>query len=395
MLSPGFAKHLNFRNLMVLAALARFGFLFISGKLHTEDYWEYGEIAGQLLTGHGYSFPLTDAHLNFIPGQFYPTALMPPAYVFFLLPFLLVQDVLIRNLLLFGSQIFLSLLAIRFTYSYSSEKFGKTAALLILGFQAFYPEMIFACCTAGPTIWFHFLFAAFLFSATARKNPMLRGLIAGLLVLFRSEAILLLGLIFAFEFWKGSRKLVLISVLFMGLSLFPWLLRNQLVFGKPLLSSSVGVNFFRGNNAGLIGDWPVFSESSWNTMRANPDAFEQTLDAAALSMAVDWVKSEPSNFILRLGEKFFRFWVIDFSDVRTHSVFYWLPWLICLPAGIIGIRKMRPGISEPIVLLFLCYSLVVLIFFPQPRYLSLVKFFWLIPVGLAFSIWAKKKQQAF
>jgi len=395
MLPSGFAKQLNFRNLMVLATLARFGFLFISGKLYTEDYWEYGEIAKQLLARHGYSFPFTDENLNFIPGQFYSTALMPPAYVFFLLPFLLVQDVLIRNLLLFGSQIFLSLLAIRFTYSYSIEKFGKTAALLILGFQAFYPEMIFACCTAGPTIWFHFLFAAFIFSASARKNPILRGLIAGLLILFRSEAILLIGLISAFEFWQGARKPVLISALLMSLTIFPWLLRNQLIFGKPMLSASVGVNFFRGNNSGSIGDWPVFAQSSWNAMKSNSGTFEQTLDAAALSMAVDWVKAEPSKFILRLGEKYFRFWVIDFSDVRTHSVFYWLPWLICLPAGIIGLRKMRPGISEPIVLLFLCYILVVLIFFPQPRYLSLVKFFWLIPVGLAFSIWLKKKQQAF
>jgi hypothetical protein len=380
---------------MVLAAIARFGFLFISGKLQTEDYWEYGEIAEQLLAGHGYSFPFTDAHLNFISGHFYHTALMPPAYVFFLLPFLLVQEVLIRNLMLFGSQIFLSLLAIRFTYSYSSEKFGKTAALLILSFQAFYPEMIFACCTAGPTIWFHFLFAAFIFSADIRKNQILRGLIAGLLVLFRSEAMLLVGLIFAFEFLDGSRKPVLISALLLCLTIFPWLLRNQLVFGKPMLSASVGVNFFRGNNAGSIGDWPVFPESSWNAMKPKPESFEQTLDAAAMSMAVDWVKEEPSKFLKRLGEKLFRFWVIDFSDARTHSVFYWFPWLICLPAGIIGLRKIGPRISAPIVLLFLCYSLVILVFFPQPRYLSLVKFFWLIPAGFAFSTWVRKKQQAF
>jgi len=96
-----------------------------------------------------------------------------------------------------------------------------------------------------------------------------------------------------------------------------------------------------------------------------------------------------------LGEKLFRFWVIDFSDARTHSVFYWFPWLICLPAGIIGLRKIGPRISAPIVLLFLCYSLVILVFFPQPRYLSLVKFFWLIPAGFAFSTWVRKKQQAF
>jgi len=380
---------------MVLAAIVRFGFLFISGKLQTEDYWEYGEIAEQLLAGHGYSFPFTDAHLNFISGHFYPTALMPPAYVFFLLPFLLVQEVLIRNLLLFGSQIFLSLLAIRFTYSYSSEKFGKTAALLILSFQAFYPELIFACCTAGPTIWFHFLFAAFIFSADIRKNQILRGLIAGLLVLFRSEAMLLVGLIFAFEFLKGNRKPVLISALLLCLAIFPWLLRNQLVFGKPLLSASVGVNFFRGNNSGSIGDWPVFPQSSWNAMKANPETFEQTLDAAAMSLALDWGKTEPSKFLQRLGEKLFRFWVIDFSDARTHSVFYWFPWLISLPAGIIGLRKIGPRISDPIVLLFLCYSLVILVFFPQPRYLSLVKFFWLIPAGFAFSTWVRKKQQAF
>jgi len=33
-------------------------------------------------------------------------------------------------------------------------------------------------------------------------------------------------------------------------------------------------------------------------------------------------------------------------------------------------------------MLFLTYTFIILVFFPQARYLTMVKFFWLIPAGL-------------
>ena len=370
------------RQLFWMAATVRLLFILASGKLFQTEYWEYGRIAEQLLAGHGYSFPFTDGQLQFQPHRYYPSALMPPGYVFFLIPFFLIKETLLRNLLLFSVQAALSLQAMQWVFRWSEKRFGTSAALLILGLQAFYPELIFACCTAGPTVIFHFLFAGILFYNTGRKAPLFSGLLAGMLVLMRSEALLPLVLLLLSDLIQGRKKYALTMAAVMAACLFPWLLRNQFQFGKPLLSASAGVNFFRGNNPVAIGNWPVFSDSEMEKMRQQPEKFEQKLDSAAMETVLRQRPSSLIFYVERGAEKLLRFWIIDWPDPRTHSFFYWFPWLLALPLGILGWRKGDFLPAEPLALLFLSYSLIVLFFFPQARYLTLIKFFWLIPAGL-------------
>ena len=71
-----------------------------ASQLRTENYWEYGIIANNILDGKGYSFNFTDQDLNFL-NETYPSALMPPGYVFFILPFLLIKNIVFRNSLVF------------------------------------------------------------------------------------------------------------------------------------------------------------------------------------------------------------------------------------------------------------------------------------------------------
>lgn len=367
--------------ILLSAGLLRLAYILISARLNNTEYWEYGQIAMQLLKGNGYSFPFTDENLHFLPNQFYPSALMPPGYVFFLLPFMLISGTVIRNLLLFSFQTFLALLAMKLVFHWSEKRLGKAAALVILLLQAFYPELIYAIGTVGPTVWFHFLFAGLLYSISEKKHFLVTGMLAGFLILMRSEAILPAGLLLLDDFLKGRKQPAILAGIVLIACTLPWLIRNQLQFGKPVLSSNFGVNFFRGNNAGEIGDWPIQERLLEIRLRSEPATYEQKTDSLAMAGALNWISENPGTFLRRLPEKFLRFWCLDWPDKRTLHWLYAIPWILMIPAGLAGLlRKSFPD-KHTLIILFSGYTLIVLLFFPQVRYQTLIKFFWLIPAG--------------
>lgn len=72
--------------ILSFALILRLLLTFYFGNLHGENYWEYGEIAKNIIIGHGYSlFYFNDSELdyhfneNVKPAK---SAYMPPGYVF-------------------------------------------------------------------------------------------------------------------------------------------------------------------------------------------------------------------------------------------------------------------------------------------------------------------------
>jgi hypothetical protein len=112
--------------------------------------------------------------------------------------------------------------------------------------------------------------------------------------------------------------------------------------------------------------------------KEKPETFEIEYDAYAKKLAMDWIISNPTDWLINLPKKFIRFWFIDWPDPRTHNPFYWVPWMLSLGFGILGLwnKKCNQALSI-LILLMVVYSVVVLIFFPQSRYLVLIKFFFL------------------
>jgi hypothetical protein len=367
--------------LLATAVLFRFAFLFASGLWKTEEYWEYGEIARLLSEGRGYSFPFVDEQLLFLKDAWYPSALMPPGYVFFLFPFFLIQNVVIRNLLLFTVQIGLSALAMLFSYRLVKDKAGVETGVVTLLFLAFTPDLVYASCSIGPTVWFHFLLSLFLWAPSGMRQPrsmVVQVLCAGLLVLMRSEVLLFFMAYAAWQWWKEYRFQAFTLLAGIAICLSPWLFRNYREFGKPVLSASAGVNFFRGNNPGEIGDWPNAWSDTVLKMREHPNTFESRFDALAMNQSLDWIRQNPGSWLLRMPEKLVRFWIIDWPDPRTLSPLYWIPWFTTFLLGLVGIRKKETRNQFlPHLILLAVYTLVILIFFPQLRYLTLVKFFWM------------------
>lgn len=358
-----------------LAFALRFLALIFSGQLHTSEYWEYGQIVQNLMDGNGYSFPFIDRDLNFT-SQNYPSALMPPGYVFFLYPFFWITSEFIRNLLLFSVQIGISLLAIRLFYVRIKEKTSNDVAFIALVLLAILPDLVYAPVTVGPTVWFHFLIGVFLWLYSMKgdwKTWIFQGVTAGILVLMRSESLLIFAFLTLAAVRKGNWKWAISLVFWIGVIASPWLNRTVQTFGTPILSANVGVNLYRGNNPTEIGDWPPVWDEAYERLRENPQTFEQEYDARASSLAKTYIENQPVEWISNFPVKIFRFWVIDWPDQRTHSPAFWLPWFFCLIVGFLGLLRPEARRFRTELLIVLTYTLIILIFFPQLRYQTMVK----------------------
>lgn len=365
--------------IIIGAGLVRLFALFYSGQLQINTYWEYGELAKNLIQGHGFSFPFVNEQLDFTT-ELYPSALMPPGYVFFISPFLLIPDLFWRNLLLFVSQIGLSLMAIHLIFRLINQRLGYFPALISIALQSFLPDLIYASISVGSTTWIHFLLSALLwifYKPFSRINAVYVILLATILVYFRSETLLFLLLFVVWAYSFQSRKWVLLLFPGVILLLSPWIFRNIIVTGKAVISNNLGVNLYRGNNPGELGDWPPQMEKIPLKFRKSPKTYESNFDSYAQNMAMDWIKQNPEKAAARLPEKLVRFWFLDWPDPRTHQILYWLPWMICLSLGFISIFHPYAKLLQPELLFLFTYTLIVLVFFPQVRYQTMVKFFFL------------------
>lgn len=372
--SPG-----TLSRLLWFGALFRLGALLFSGRWQTTEYWEYGPLAESILAGRGYQFPFVDEHLQFT-NAWYPSALMPPGYVFFLLPFFLIQDLFWRNLLLFSTQIALSILSLYSLHRWVKANISLPVAHLSVLLLAVLPEMVFAPLTVGPTVWFHLLMALFLGFASGppyRFQTLTLVLVAATMVYFRSEALLFFGL---FAFWLAKQRKIRMAfslVVGLGLLLLPWMWRNHNELGTWTLSNNLGVNLFRGNNAGALGDWPGQWWPEVVQFRQLPATYERRYDRWALQKSLTWMQENPAAALGRIPEKLAKFWLLDWSDPRSRSPFIWAFWLPMLVAGAVGWYRHPPSGMEPLVILLLSYTLVMVIFFPQLRYQTMARFFFI------------------
>ncbi len=355
----------------------------LSGQWKTTEYWEYGQIARQIIDGNGYRFPFTDEALHFQPADSYPSALMPPAYVFFLLPFLLIPPPF-ANLLLFGFQVVISASASVLFYDYVRRKAGTTLAAAAILFQFLSPDLLYVPSAVGPGAWFQLLVVLLLRSHDRGKGwrgSLLPGMAGGLLVLFRSEALAFLGILAWIQFRSGRKPESVAFLASASLVLLPWLIRNQQVLGSPVLSNNAGVNFYRGHNPGEPGDWPPVWDKTYLLLRCDPPTFERRYDQHAMDLALDWIVQNPGAECRQIPKKIVWFWLGDPRDPRTAGWIYRLSWWPLFLAGMAGlVPAWRMGFRAECGL-FALYTLLALVFFPQVRYLSLVKFFWMVPAA--------------
>lgn len=371
--------------LLTTAFLARTIFLFTFVDLNNTHYWEYGEISRNLFEGRGYSlFYLWQNKIDiyYLPEATpYPSAYVPPGYVFFLTPFWSLSNAFIRNIIILSVQNIASLavmaalfrLALRFT---SNNLVAWIAALL----YAFIPEFIYTSNSFGPTVFYHAVVVSLLLQF---GQPLTRRRIIYIALLFacglylRSEMMVFM-LLWAIVHVVTKKKVKqTIPIFLLALLLFsPWALRNYMVFKKfiPLTTSS-GINLYRGHNVDGTGNWGwskhVYPHTAYLCGDHN---FEIRFSSLYTDLAKAYIMENKVTTLKQSLHNLYELWWLPDTDSRARSVLYMGPWLLILICSIPVLWSKRKETSICYVLVYLLScSLVAMLFFVLPRYQTLMK----------------------
>jgi asparagine N-glycosylation enzyme membrane subunit Stt3 len=274
--------------------------------------YEAGRIARSLAQGHGFASPF--------PMPSGATALLPPGYPLLLAGVFKVFGVyteasaaaaLILNCL------FAALTSIPL-FALGAAIFNPEAGLIAAALFAVYPPSIWHSVT---TIWDTSLFtlsfavsiwaiyravhsmmvkrwvlAGALTALTSLVNP--AGLsvyaVAGIWALFRSRPM-----------ESRAIKGITAAALAAALILSPWILRNYILFGKPVLRSGLPLELKLGNDAVWNDTHPSFSKVEFaRYVKLGEFPYMETCQSDAFRV----IRHDPGNYAIAVGKRMFRFW---------------------------------------------------------------------------------------
>lgn len=374
-------KYFNIKSILFIAILLRLSAVVFVADLNEKNYWEYGEIAKNIVTGKGFSlFYIEGAKLGWHSKDSalpFPSAYMPPLYVGWLVPFMAVDNILLRNILLLSANIIVSIVVILMLFHYVKKHFEARIALFSALIYATLPEFIFASLSYTPTLLFHLLILYILISLDSFSKWRYLHLFVSiiLLVSLRSEMILL-GLVFAAlllikkEYYKVA--VVLSSVL---IFVSAWTIRNYYAFDEFVpLTTNGGINLYRGFNSEGIGSWGDGKVTdSLYTITSNKH-FELEMNRRYMDSALEYINQNKLESFYNSFKKLFHLWMVNPMDKRSFHPLYLIPWIALLLFSIIGLIKTYDIPKyKYIYTALIVQSFVVMLFFAIPRYQTMIK----------------------
>jgi hypothetical protein len=377
------------RLLLLIVAAAIIGRMLLAAltvDLSRDYYWEYGEIVKNLHAGKGYALYHVENGqrlYRFDPSADpLPSAFMSPGYVWFLYPFFFIDAVVVRNIFLLFVQALLgglnALLVAWLADRYYMVGSGVWAASIL----ALLPEFVYASTSFTPTVLYHTGLLVFLigvYELQRHESPPAAlgvGIIGGGIVLLRSEFIVcavLCGLWFVI---LGRRRAVLLLTVGLCVVWFPWVLRNSIVFGEFVpLSTSSGLNLFRGHNGDEYGAWTDESiEREISRLPVGP-ALEARMNDVYWHHTLTYIQGHPAEEIGLLFRKGAYLWGMNPLEPRSRNPYYFIPWGGMLLLAVLGAYTCRSHLSihMPAVLFLFASTLVAVAFFVLPRYQTMMK----------------------
>ncbi len=280
----------------------------LENKLWWEDEVDYLALGQSIATGQGFT----------VNGE--PTAFRPPGYPLLLagLAKLGLDSVVEIRFV----QIFLNALTLFFLFLLSLKIAGPVAALVSTTVAAVYPYFIFGVGTLFALTWFSFTLVISVYflirglEGDKKSLIALAGLFMGLSILTRTSAAVLgiMTLVWLFLVLRLSKKFIVTAIVFgatIAIVVAPWLIRNYIVFGKPMLSTNGGRNLWLGNN-------PESTINSGSDIPM-PAALQLRIDAASEidadaiynEVAINHIKSDPLHYVVLTIHKALAFWRFD------------------------------------------------------------------------------------
>ena len=397
----------------IAAFMIRILFTFVMGDFDSPEMYEHGRIARNLLSGNGFtmhwpypSFSEERELEHSVPPK-YEGAFIPPLspyYVYFFLKIFGDNSTAYFFLMLFNSLI--GALTPLFAYLIARKISGETEARLsALAALIFLPAVFSVITFSGSAIYQTVALAVIYYMISAVKEGRMKylvisGILSGILVLLRSE-FLLLGTILLFVMLLYFRKKnnlkfskLILPALFTFLSftviITPWIIRNTLLFDKyvPIVSHPWH-EIWRGNNPYSSGGAIAYNgKKMWINKDMFPEIIEK-LDAIPITgnfeLQADSVfKEEVKAFwnenpskVLFLGlKRMFFLWTVDIYTPRARDIKYIFFVIITVIPFAYGLsilyrRSKKEGSRGPvnlIILFLLYYTLLVGVVNLETRY---------------------------
>lgn len=349
-------------------------------------HYETVEIARYIVAGHGYWWNW----YNSIPAQ--PTAILPPIYTYFVALFMAFFKNPARWIYVFQA-IFNSFGVIPSFYLgkyLNGKKTGVTAA----GLFAIFPEIAYSPTkiVAEPIVIAFTVLIILLFLRSKSKmittgfyrHFIWLGLLIGFVALIKANtAFVFLACFFSLIITRYNRKILFKAAFLLGLgftfAISPWVVRNTIVFNKPVYRTMYGFNLWRGNHPGASGtgrlDPNTISEDKLDPeykeyIRLNHPDKEIDLDKFYTNEAIKFIKQDPQRYAWLTLKRIIYFITFDPTHPLTRNVVYIGGYIFVLIFGIWGailLKKLKRFdnifILIPIVFLIF-YSPVIIL----PRY---------------------------
>lgn len=361
------------------AVVLRIAAIFILDSLNNPELWEFGQIAGNLLNGEGFTYLAITKNV--------PSAYMPPGlpYLYYFIFSITSVNysgyliILILNAVLGGVTVLLM-------YSYSSSIFDHRVSIYSSIYAALSPVFIYSSVSFTPIIIYHVLLLLLLIFINRltginaktefnnRKSGYLNAIylavVLGAFLYLRAESLIFIGLC-GLYFLIKKKPLTAVLIIFISLLIIsPWSYRNYKVFGIFVpVATSFGYNFYTGH-----GDEHSTIEYNKRVSQIPEDSlFEIKKSELSVETAIQYISSHPGAEIKESFKKIFSLWVFDLYRYSAKHPLYlliWMPTLIFFGAGlyfIIKSSKKFPGLY-PAYLYFLFSTILVVVFFNIPRY---------------------------
>ncbi len=288
-------------------------------------------IALNLIHGHGYSLCLT-RYFPFCGPSNQITAAREP------LPVLLFAGVaLLSGESLWAAtaiELIIYLTILILIYFLTREWAGTRVALLAAFLWAIYIHAIeLIPQVSGDLLATLFVSVGILFTMRARRTRRVRdwliaGTSLGLAVLSRSGTLVIAAVVIGgvvFEAWRGrfSLKEIIVPGLILSslmiLLMSPWLIRNKIVFGRPILGSSlIGYNLYRHNHmlgtnesfhyVGAKEGLAAIQELIARRTDLNGMENEAQMDSIYRGEALQLIRTHPIHYVLLSAYRFFPLW---------------------------------------------------------------------------------------
>lgn len=164
-----------------------------------------------------------------------------------------------------------------------------------------------------------------------------------------------------------------------GLTLAPWLIRNKRSLGHYVLTTTSGLNLFRGNGPtatgggfGWDGQLVWFTPEILADIRGlpwSPDN-EIRVDRIYRDALAESLKEDRLRPLKLLPAKATFFWIADLTHPKARQPLVWAPSALILPAVLYGAWRAWPRrrLAWPLYFWIGFYFLIALALFALPRY---------------------------